>query len=292
MEIKIAKICGLCAGSLMALKTVNEKIAEGKKVVLFKELLHNNIVMSNLLKSAKLCESLENIKNDDYVIIRAHGEPKQTYDYLNKHNILYSDCICPNVKRIQCLVHTKSNAGYKVIIIGKYGQDKRPMHPEVYGLNGWCNNAILIEDESDLKKLKNINEENVLVVCQTTFNLKKATNLFKIIKELLKYKNLEIVNTICNAQKSINSSSEELARNCDLMIVVGSKNSSNSVELYKNVSNYTNAIFVQDIPHLINELKAINITKFNNNYKIGITAGASTPKEYLEEMAEFLKKNY
>ena len=283
MNIEIAKICGLCAGATGALNTARKEIASGKKVVLYKELLHNPLVMESLLKDARVTDTLEDVKSDEHVIIRAHGEPKSTYDYLNKNNISYSDCICPNVKRIHKLVAEKDKLGYKIIIIGKYGKGVKPMHPEVYGTCGWCKEPILIQDEEDLEKLDGVNEP-CFAVCQTTYPLDKAEELFEKIKARLQSKNIEIVieNTICNGQRLINESSVKLAQDVDLMIVVGGKHSSNSVELYNNVSKYVKAIFVETEQECVDAI--INMGLDITNMNIGITAGASTEKVVLESI--------
>ena len=289
MNIEIAKICGLCAGAKNALNTARKKIAEGNKVVLYKELLHNPLVMQSLLKDARLIEDIDKVNSDEYVIIRAHGEPKSTYDKLDAKNIAYSDCICPNVKRIHKLVYDKDTSGYKVIVIGKYGKGVKPMHPEVYGICGWCTDPILIQDEEDLVKLDSITTP-CFAVCQTTFPLDKAEKLFTKIKEIFTNKNVELVieNTICNGQRLINESSVELAKNVDFMIVVGGKHSSNSVELYNNVSTYVKSIFVETEDECIETLQKENLLPNIFNIRVGITAGASTEKEVLENIKQRL----
>ena len=290
MNIEIAKICGLCAGAKAALNTARKEIESGKKVVLFKELLHNPLVMESLLKNARITDELSDIKSDEHVIIRAHGEPKSTYDKLDSENVSYSDCICPNVKRIHKLVFDRNALGYKIIIIVKYGKGKKPMHPEVFGTCGWCDDPILIQDEEDLKKLDSVTKP-CFAVCQTTFPLDKAEILFDKIREIFKNKDVEVVieNTICNGQKLINESSVELAKRVDFMIVVGGKHSSNSVELYNNVKSYVDSIFVETIDECIETLTNLNMLDKLKSLNIGITAGASTEKSVLEDIKKMLE---
>ena len=288
MYIEIAKICGLCAGATKALNTARKEIASGKKVVLYKELLHNPLVMESLLKSARVVDNLEDVCTDEHVIIRAHGEPKITYDYLDKNGISYSYCICPNVKRIHNIVLDKDSNGYQIIIIGKHGKGKK-IHPEVYGTCGWCTDPILIEDEKDIEILDSV-KRPCYAVCQTTFPLDKADMLFAKIREYLDARGiqLEIENTICNGQKLINESSVELAKTVNLMIVVGGKNSSNSIELYNNVSRYTTSVFIDRIEELDAALKDVGLDTIPKDYRIGLTAGASTEKVVLEDIKNIL----
>lgn len=289
MDIKIAKICGLCAGAASALNTARKEIASGKKVVLYKELLHNPLVMESLLQNARVVGDLNEIKADEHVIIRAHGEPKSTYDRLDSRKISYSDCICPNVKRIHKLVSQKNSEGYRIIIIGKYGRDVKPMHPEVYGICGWCDDPILIEGEDELTKLDSI-DTPCFAVCQTTYPLDKAQVLFGKMQDIFSKKGVELVieNTICNGQRLINESSVELAREVDFMIVVGGKHSSNSVELYNNVSRYVDSIFVETVEECMEIIKNRGLMDKLKSSRIGITAGASTERSVLENIRDVL----
>lgn len=284
-NIKICEICGLCNGCLTAINTTKTELNNGNNVTLFKEIVHNKTV-NNMLKNlgANFAEELTELNSNSVAIIRAHGEPPQTFEYLNKHNIKFKDCTCVNVKKIHNLTQEYMLNGYKIIIIGKQ------THPEVIATQGWCLNAgIIIENEEDLIKLFNFKNEKFYLVCQTTFNILKFEQLSKQIEKILKENNCELItqNTICYAQKIINDKSVELAKNCDIMIVVGGKNSSNTKELFKNVSSYCPSIFIEDINTFSKELKNNNIS-INKNTVIGITAGASTLKEELTELKNLI----
>ena len=142
------KIYGTCKGANnainVAIKVKNEN--PKKNVYIYKEILHNNYVV-NVLNNLgiEIIESLDNLTKNDIVIIRAHGEPKSTFDYLEKNNIEYYDATCVTVKKVHDIVVDKMK-DYKIIIVGKKN------HPEVIATNGWCdNNAIIIENEKDYK---------------------------------------------------------------------------------------------------------------------------------------------
>lgn len=288
MEVTIAKVCGLCAGCKRAILTAKEELEKGNSVTIFKEIVHNPTINLRLKNAgAKFEEDINKLNKDDVIIIRAHGEPPRTYEFLKKSNIKFRDCTCPNVEKIHENVENFSNLGYTTIIIGKHN------HPEVLGTVGWAkDNAIIIEDEVDLVKLNNISNK-IYLVCQTTFNIDKAEKLICEITKIAETKNIELIinKSICLATKLITESSKELAKECDLMIVVGGRNSSNTKELYFNLSKICPTIFIENIKEYKNELLENKIV-LNNITKIGLTAGASTMKEELEELKEIILKEY
>lgn len=272
--IYIPKICGTCKGATKALNIVydvyeKELLKDNpKQIYIYKEILHNPKVIeefSNL--GIETIDNLDNVTKDDIVIIRAHGEPKETYDYLDNNNIEYYDATCPNVAKIHKNVLDKYNAGYEILIVGKSN------HPEVIGTNGWCNNeGIIIKDEDDFIKLSSNSKK--FITCQTTFNKDKFNNLVFKIKEI--YEGLEIIvdNSICSSVDKICESSVEIAKKCDLMFVIGGENSSNTNEIYKKVNEYTESYKFSDVSKFYKFIINEDISSKTN---IGITGGASTP---------------
>ena len=266
------KTFGTCIGANKAINLAYHLKEEfkDKNIFIFKEILHNKYVIDDLeQKGIKTIDNLKELNKDDILILRAHGEPKSTYDYLNKNGITYYDATCLNVEKVHNLVSDKYKENYKIIIVGKKD------HPEVIGTNGWCNNeAIIIENESDYKNLNK--NHNYFVVCQTTISIDKLNNLINYLNKnnyTFKYDN-----TICNYQKLIQSSSAQLSKYLDLMIVIGGKNSSNTKLLYNECNKYTKTLYFENIKEVFSNL---NILKINSKTKIGITGGASTPKEQI-----------
>lgn len=290
MDIKICDVCGLCGGCSYAINTALNAAKNNGNIVLFKEIVHNknvNKMLENL--GVKTVNTLDNLPNNSTVVLRAHGEPKATYEFLEKNKINYIDCTCFNVKNIHEKVEEFSNNGFKIIIIGKHG-NKLNIHPEVLGTMGWCNEpAILIEKKEDLINFKPKINEKYYLVCQTTFNIEKAECLINLINKKCEKSLCKIVvnKSLCKAQKNINIASIELAKEVDLMIVVGGANSSNTIELYNNMKKYAPTIFLEDINMVLEELKNSNIV-LNKNIKIGLTAGASTLKEELKELKKII----
>ena len=294
INVEIAKVCGLCAGCKYAIDTALKIKNEGKNAVLFKEIVHNKNV--NLMlqdHGIPIKDEICQIQNDDYIIIRAHGEPPETFEYLKSHDIDFADCTCVNVKKIHNEIEKYSNMGFTIFLIGKYGKTTGKIHPEILGSKGYSKTeTILIEDEEDLSKAKEIKDKNCLITFQTTFNESKARNLQIKLQNILDRNNckVRVYDSICSAQKSINKFSADLARQCDLMIVVGGKNSSNTKELFENVKKITNAIFLEDIYDYQTELKSNNVD-LSKNIKIGLTAGASTNRSELETLKILLEKD-
>ena len=282
MKVLVAETCGLCNGAKRTLDGVLKSYKQNKNVTLYKEILHNKNVINSLKQMGiKQKDNLEDINKDDYVIIRGHGEPISTFKFLESNNIEYLDCTCPNVKYINLLVKEKSEEGYKIIIVGKKS------HPEVIATSGWCDNPILVEEEGDINNI-NFNFSKYYLVVQTTFSTKKAEQIIDKIKCLMKngYKEFLYKNTTCNAQKIINQSSEKLANKVDAMIVIGGKNSSNTKELYNNLSKVKKTFLIEDVCE-VNEL--IREKEITSNMTIGITAGASTLKEDILSLENLLK---
>ena len=272
------KIYGTCVGANRAINIAYKLKDEfkDKHIVIFKEILHNQYVIDELKNDGiDIINDLSKVKKNDILVIRAHGEPKETYEYLDKHNIIYYDATCKTVERIHKLVESK-HKDYKIIIVGKKN------HPEVIGTNGWCNNeALIVENKDDYKFNKN---DNYYVVSQTTISQDKVDELTNYLdKNKYLY---SIDNTICNYQKQIQSSSIELARKMDLMIIIGGKNSSNTKELYNECNKVCKSYFFSDINEIFDFVKT---SKLKNNIKIGITGGASTSKKQIQEIGNLIE---
>ena len=290
-NIKISQVCGLCGGCTRAIDTAIKEIENGNKVTIFKEIVHNKNVNLFLANAGAKCEdNIENLSSDSVAIIRAHGEPPETFEYLNEKGIEFRDCTCTNVAKIHNLVKEYSESGYKIILIGKH---KKSVHPEVFGTIGWSKtDVVLVESEEDIEKLKNLKNDKFYLVCQTTFNIKKTDELILEIQKVLSETKSELIvnKSLCLAQKNINEFSAKLAKECDIMIVVGGKNSSNSLELFKNMKSICPSIFIEDINFYKEALIESDLT-ISKETKVGITAGASTRKEELVMLKELIEKD-
>lgn len=266
MEIIVAKTAGFCFGVENA---VNKTLAAEGKVVTFGEIIHNKLVVDTLAKKGIFpINSLDEYAGGK-VIIRSHGAGRDVYEELRARNIEYIDATCPFVAKIHKIVSEAYAAGKQVIITGE------AMHAEVVGINGWCGgSAIVIADENEAQSLPYIDKQCCLV-SQTTFSADKFENIKKIIKN--KCKIVEIFDTICYTTRDRQREVVEIAKKADTMLVIGGAHSSNTLKLYQLAEKYCkNSYLISDIADLS---KVVNIGAV-----LGVTAGASTPKELIMEV--------
>lgn len=280
MSIKVAETAGFCFGVKRAVEKAYELAqSSNKTIVTYGPVIHNEQVIADLEKQGVFAvNELTEINKDNLVIIRAHGVPKKTYDYFEKNNIEYVDLTCPFVKKIHRIVEKNYNEGKNIVVIGKSN------HPEVIGINGWCEEQAIIlyeEEINDILKEKFKNIDNVCVVAQTTINKQKFYNYVKFLKNTCQY--IEVFDTICNATYERQDEAVKLAENTEVMIVVGGTNSSNTRELYLKCKE------VCPETYMIQEASQLQNISFENK-KIAITAGASTPAYIIKEVLNIMSE--
>lgn len=269
MKIILAKNSGFCFGVERAINRSIETIEKNNNVHSLGPLIHNKQAIEYL--QGKGLNTIDDIKEVDSgtVIIRSHGVTIDIHNELENKDIEYLDLTCPFVRKIQKKVQKFYEKGYKIIIIGS------PNHPEVIGINGWCNNsADIINSKDDIEDAKKY--DKICIVAQTTMNKEK----FELLSELISNKAKEVMkfNTICNATSLRQLSCKEVAEKVDAMLVIGGYHSSNTqklVEISKEICENTYHIETADDLNF-EELKKYNI--------IGITAGASTPDWIIKEV--------
>lgn len=272
MKILIADNAGFCFGVKRAVKMAYDQINrdDSRQTYTYGELIHNPQVVKDLEgKGIKTIGGIDNLKENDRIIIRTHGIPEKTYKDLKEKKIELIDMTCPFVKRVQKIVNGYYKKGYTIVIIG----DKN--HPEVIGVNGWCDNsAYVIESVNDVELLPYI--DKACVVAQTTITQKMWEDSLNLLK--LKVNELVSFNTICDATNKRQSSAEEISKKADVMIVIGGKNSSNTQKLKRICEkNCKRTIQVENADE-------IDLSIFNDNDIVGITAGASTPDYLIQEV--------
>ena len=269
--IKVAETAGFCYGVKRAVDETFDLLKKGEKIVTLGNLIHNNQVIKNLSDmGVKSYERVLDIPDGSLVVIRAHGVSKKIIDELENRNLKYVDLTCPFVKKIHNIVSDHHEKGYKMVIVG----DKN--HPEVIGINGWCDNKAFITYSVDDEFPSEFSENNVCIVAQTTIN----KNVFGQIVQNLKNtcKTPLIFDTICSVTKKRQDEAKIIAENSDIMFVIGGTQSSNSQKLFEiSKSVCPESYFIEnfeDIPQNI----------YLKKRKIGITAGASTPQSIIEEV--------
>ena len=275
MEITVAKSAGFCFGVQRAVDSVYKELEENSgKIYTFGPIIHNEQVVEDLNKKGiEVIDTVEQLKEikEGTVVIRSHGVAKEIYGVLEQQKLKMVDATCPFVKKIHNIVLDESNNGKTIIIIGNDN------HPEVEGIKGWVNGeVIVINKEEQIEKLSLPEQTKACIVSQTTFNHNKFKYLVEIIRK--KGYDITVVNTICNATHVRQVEAQKISSKVDGMIVIGGKNSSNTQKLYDICRNECeNTFYVQTVKDLnLHELKSLK--------SIGITAGASTPKNIIEEV--------
>ena len=282
MEIIVGKLAGFCFGVNNAVTKAEEIIKEKKEVYCIGEIVHNSQVVTGLESlGMKTVQKIEEVPNGKNVIFRSHGMPESAYEVAKSKNLIIYDLTCPSVKILHEKVKKKRNEFF-IILVGKRG------HAENIGTVGFAGkNSFVLEDENDIiecyKKYEESNLKNIYVVFQTTFNMKKAEELSEEIKHEFFETDVIIDNTICQATELRQKEVKELSQNVDKMIIVGGKNSSNTLKLAQISREFCKCVY-----HV--ETKGeLNKNLFSVKDKIGFMAGASTPKDSIDDIKKYLE---
>lgn len=284
MKVKLAKTAGFCFGVKRAVDTVYQELARkgSGKIYTYGPIIHNEEVIKDMQKLGAIVlrseEELDAVTKGS-VIIRSHGVEKRIYDKLEAKHISIVDATCPYVKKIHNIVRKESEEGKFIIIIGN------PEHPEVQGIRGWAGrDAAIIQNPEDIANLSIKNDKKVCVVSQTTFNYKKFQYLVEIICE--KSYDIVVLNTICNATKERQTEARQIAEEADAMIVIGDKHSSNTQKLFEICAEACKDTYY------IQTLDDLNLNQLGSVETVGITAGASTPNNIIEEVQKMSELSF
>ena len=278
-EILTAANSGFCFGVKQAIEKTEEEIrrkAESSspgRIYTWGPLIHNKTVTDGLKeKGVSILDSLENVKPEDVIIVRSHGETKEFFEKARARNCKIIDATCPFVKKIQQLAEKAHRKGKQVVIVG----DR--LHPEVKGINGWCDNsAITVNSVGDAEGvLENHNRTLFFLVAQTTIKKELLDAVIRVFET--NNVHVEVNNTICNATALRQKSCAELAEICDAMLIIGGRESSNTGKLFEISEKKCKKTFIVE---KIEDLPLHQIAKCN---KIGIAAGASTPECVIKEV--------
>ena len=282
MEVIVAKSAGFCFGVERAVNMVYEQIDGKNSIYTFGPIIHNEIVVNDLkTKNVEVINSIEELKlkENGVVVIRSHGVSREIYNNILDSSLQCIDATCPYVKRIHKIVDSKKMGEKQIIVVG----DKK--HPEVQGIVGWSNTKIkVVETTEEAKSIDFNKNEKLCIIAQTTFNMKK----FKEIVEIFQKKgyDISVANTICSATSERQKEARDIARKVDVMIVIGSTHSSNSRKLFEICSTECkHTYFIQTLDDL--QLDLPNYVSL-----VGITAGASTPSNIIEEVQNYVRVNF
>ncbi len=282
MQVNLAKSAGFCFGVNKAVSAVYDLLDKGETVATLGPIIHNPQLVEKLKqRGVKIVESPSEVDDGTVLVIRSHGVPKCVYDEIAACGVRMYDATCPFVSKIHRIVAEKSTAGYYVFIAGNAG------HPEVMGICGHCANdayTVFSTPEELVNILKNreiSQKEMVIMVAQTTYN----TISWKKCAEILKkhYTNPLIFDTICNATAERQNEAIALAQQCDKMVIVGGRQSSNTAKLHDVCAVHCPTVLVETATEL-------NAEQFEGVRCVGLTAGASTPADIIKEVQTIMSE--
>lgn len=284
MSVTIAKSAGFCFGVHRAVDMAFSCAEKGVKAVTLGELIHNPQVVRELKEhGVRVISALSEIEEGETVIIRSHGVPTELITEMEEKNIPFIDATCPFVKRIHDIVNEAGKENKTVILMGDSS------HAEVKGIIGHCVGKVLVaktpeELEKILKNIPDLDKNEYIMVSQTTFSAILWKKCSEIAKKVCT--NLKVFDTICNDACTKQKEADELSRHCDVMVVAGGKESSNTARLFETCAANCPTVLVEEA----SELYSYN---WFGCEEAGVTAGASTPagiiKEVLETMSEILE---
>ena len=281
-EVTVAKSAGFCFGVDRAVKMVYNELEQNTKVATLGPIIHNQDVVNDMkAKGARVIENVSELEPDETVVIRSHGVGMDVYEQITQKGNRMLDATCPFVSKIHKIVAEKSADGYLVLIAGDID------HPEVQGIIGHCKqNYLVFKDNFELKHLFEENDnflgKKLAFVAQTTYNIVVWEECLKVIPK--NSPDIVIFDTICNATDTRQSDAAELAKQSDIMLVVGGRHSSNTVKLYEVCSRYCKTYHIENS----DELSSLKLPFAG---RIGITAGASTPAYIIKEVQTTMTEN-
>jgi 4-hydroxy-3-methylbut-2-enyl diphosphate reductase len=279
MEVILAQPRGFCAGVVRAIKIVERALEiYGTPVYVLHEIVHNHHVVEDLKNQGALfMERLDEVPTGAVTIFSAHGVPTAVVKEAEKRNLKVIDATCPLVTKVHLQAQRYSRQGFEVIIIG------HPGHPEVEATRGWVEGSVyVLSRKNEVKRLKVQNPNRLAYVTQTTLSLDDTREVIDTLK--MRWHNIQgpELSDICYATQSRQNAVRQLAKDIDLLLVVGARNSSNSNRL-REVGEQSGlpAYLIEDISHL-------NPEWFAERTRVGITAGTSAPEAMVEKVLERL----
>ena len=279
-NVVLAKSAGFCFGVKRAVNMVYDEIdkAEGNTpIYTYGPIIHNDEVVKDFAsKGVTLVKELAELADlpKGKIIVRSHGISRAEYEEMEQYGFTVVDATCPFVRKIHKIVDEHSKQGEYIIIIGN------PNHPEVCGIRGWVNGdaVSIIESKEEAENFELLEEKKVCIVSQTTFNYNKFQDLVEIVSK--KGYNISVLNTICNATEERQTEARQIAKEVEAMIVIGDKHSSNTQKLFEICNTECEKTYY------IQTSKDMDYSLLESINNVGITAGASTPNNIIEEVSK------
>ena len=274
MKIFLAKDAGYCFGVRDAVNLAYDTAKRHGDVYMLGDIVHNENVVADLNKAgARVVKSLDEVPDGKPILFRAHGTLVETWDDAKSKDMNIIDATCPLVKEIHDEVLKLSKEGRKIIIIGDHG------HDEVVGIASQVRDAIIVSNEKEAMELRKVKRAGV--VSQSTQTIENVQKIINII--MTKVYDLNFVNTICFPTKRNQDQIKDLAKECDVMIVIGSFTSANSKRLTMLAEE------INKKSYQVTDADDINIEWFAGAKTVGLSAGASTPDNIINNVLDKIK---
>lgn len=285
LKILLASPRGFCAGVDRAIHIVEQALIKwGAPVYVRHEIVHNKHVVERLKKlGAIFVKEVDECPDDRPIIFSAHGVPKSVPNSAKARNMIYVDATCPLVSKVHVGAERHYQEGHEIILIGHAG------HPEVIGTMGQLPEGAvsLVQDVEEAKTFVPKNPNSLAFVTQTTLSVDDTIEIVKILEARFPNIAKPHKEDICYATTNRQDAVKKLSQSADLLLVIGSKNSSNSLRL-KEVGEKAG---LQN-SHLIDDASAIDWAWFDNVETLALTAGASAPEDLVLEVIEACKKRF
>jgi len=273
MTVTLAENYGFCFGVKRAIKIAEESVGSAT----YGPLIHNSKEINRLKEdfNVSLVEDLSAFKTGDKAVIRTHGIPKNELAILKEKKIEVTDATCPYVTKPQQICEDMSKEGYDIVIFGDVN------HPEIKGVMSYSETGATVVEDVEALEGKTF-KEKIAVVAQTT---RKVEEFMKVCNFLIRsHKEVRVFNTICNATFDNQSAVRKLAKESDVMVVIGGKNSSNTKQLHSISKENCNDSY------LVEDANDLDESWFNGKENCGISAGASTPDWIIEQVMTKIKE--
>ena len=287
MKIILANPRGFCAGVGRAIEIVNKVLEQkGPPVYVKHEVVHNQTVVDQLREQGAIfVEEISEIPSGATVIYSAHGVSKEVQNQSNANDLGIFDATCPLVSKVHSEVELHSRAGRDCILIGHKN------HPEVEGTMGQYNSSsggkiYLVQSIQEAKVIEVQDPNNISFVTQTTLSVDDTQEIIKVLQRRFPSISGPRKDDICYATQNRQDAVKQLALECDLILVIGSKNSSNSNRL-REIAERSGVE-----SHLIDTSADLNLDWFHGKKVLGITSGASAPEHLVEELLDTLSQNF
>ena len=284
MEIYLARTQGFCAGVASAVEIVEQALAKyGAPLYVFHEIVHNTFVVQDFKRRGVIfIEDVDDVPAGEHIIFSAHGVAPTVIEQAKKKNLKYIDATCPLVTKVHKEAVNFSGQNTETVLIGHKG------HQELIGTSGYVNPKLLhiVEDEHDIDDLDLAPDQPVAYLTQTTLSVDETEGLIYRLKQ--KFPNLIGPKRadICYATQNRHDAVKELARLCDLIIICGSPNSSNSNRLRETGAN-------EGVPsYIVDTVDELDLKLLTGKNKIGISSGASVPRYIVDQLVNKIREHF